>query len=291
MHQSLALCASGDERTSAAVVDFIVIGAMRAGTTMLNDLLAQHPEIAMARMKETDFFIDTKNYRLGTDWYGSQFAPGARLRGEVSPNYSKARDFPDVPRRIHGHCPAVRLVYMLRDPVERALSHYAHGWSMGRITLLPDQLIGGPQYEGMVDASRYARQLAQYHRHFPAEQILILDFESFRADPQPHYDALLRHIGAAPMPVPSARRQNESSELARVPKPLLKLAQGPLRPVLTRVFNPAVRGQLRRLMARGPARTPPEFTQKLRDHLCDDLTEDAATLRAMTGQAFPDWSV
>lgn len=264
---------------------------MRSGTTMLSDLLAQHPQIAMARMKETDFFIEQKNYSRGTDWYRSEFDDSRPLRGEVSPNYSKARDFPGVPARIHAHCPEARLVYLLRDPVERAISHYAHGWAMGRITLPPEGLVGGPQYQGMLDASRYAHQLRHYHAVFPAEQILVLDYEGFTADPQRHYDALLGHIGAAPMVLPRARRQNESSELARVPKPLLKIAQGPLRPVLTRLLGPGLRGQLRRLMARGPQRQPPAFPEALRAQLCAELAEDAAELRRMTGQGFPLWSV
>lgn len=291
MHNHAAVCADNPVKLNGDLVDFIVIGAMRAGTTMLNDILAQHPQIAMARMKETDFFIEQKNYGRGTDWYRSEFADDRPLRGEVSPNYSKARDFPGVPERIHAHCPDARLVYIVRDPVERALSHYAHGWTMGRITLTPEELVGGPQYQGMLDASRYAHQLQHYRAVFPAEQILVLDYESFIADPQPHYDVLLAHIGAPPMALPQARRQNESRELARVPKPLLKIAQGPLRPVLTRLMGPAVRGRLRRLMARGPARQPPVFPEALRARLRDELAEDAAALRQMTGQAFPHWSV
>lgn len=291
MQKASAASPGAHARSTGDLVDFIVIGAMRSGTTMLNDLLAQHPQVAMARMKETDFFVEAKNYKLGTDWYVSQFSESAPVRGEVSPNYSKLRDFPGVAERIHSHCPDVRLIYLLRDPVERALSHYAHGWTMGRITLLPEQLIGGPQYGGMIDASCYARQLTEYLRFFSFDQILVLDMESFLTQPQVHFDRILRHIGADPMPMPDSRRQNESRELARVPRPLLKLTQGPLRPVLTRIFGPAVRGRLRRLMARGPARRPPPFSASLRERLHDDLAEDAQALRRLTGQSFSHWSV
>lgn len=258
---------------------------------MLNDLLLQHPQVAMARMKETDFFVAAKNYRLGVDWYRSQFSDVAVLRGEVSPNYSKAHDFPGVAERIHGHCPDVRLVYLVRDPVERTLSHYAHGWTMGRITLPPEQLMHAPQYRGMIDVSCYARQLTEYLRFFRPEQILVQDLESFLAQPQLHFDRILRHIGAGPLPIPRSRRQNESRELARVPMPLLKLTQGPLRPMLTRLFGPKLRGRLRRLMARGPARPPPPFSASLRQTLQDELAEDAQTLRRLTGQSFSHWSV
>lgn len=62
---------------------------------------------------------------------------------------------------MHRHCLDVRLVYLLRDPVKRALSHYAHGWTMGRITLCPEHLIGRPRYPGIIDASHYALRLTK----------------------------------------------------------------------------------------------------------------------------------
>ena len=113
---------------------------MRAGTTMLHDLLSGHPQISMARMKETDFFVAEKNLPRGTGWYGAQFDPARPIRGEISPNYAKAMDFPGVPERIFEHCPGVRLVYVLRDPVARAVSQYAHSWNMGELSDTPEQM-------------------------------------------------------------------------------------------------------------------------------------------------------
>lgn len=274
-----------------AEVDFIVIGAMRAGTTMLHDVLSRHPDISMSRMKESDFFIVEKNYPRGIEWYRKQFEGDLPLRGEISPNYSKARDFPGVARRIHRHCPDVRLVYILRDPIARAVSQYGHSWSMGEVTMSPQQMLDGHEYFSIMDASSYARQLYEFRQVFAPEQILVIDFESFIADPQPQLDRLLAHVGAARMPVPEMLKQNGNEELSRVPKPLLRLAQSRLRPVLTALIGPRMRGRLRRIMARGPQRQPPAFPDAMLARMRSDLGTDMAELRRMTGQEFDRWSI
>lgn len=274
-----------------AEVDFIVIGAMRAGTTLLHHVLSGHPDIALARMKESDFFIAEKNYPRGIEWYRSQFQIEKPIRGEISPNYSKARDFAGVAQRIRQHCPDVRLVYVVRDPVARAVSQYGHSWNMGELRETPEQLLDTHEYFSIMDASSYARQLQEYRRFFAPEQILLLDFEAFIADPQPQLDRLLAHLGAAPMPLPPMLRQNGNDELSRVPKPLLRLAQGRLRPLLTALVGPRMRGRLRRLLARGPQRHPPAFPEAMLARMRADLAADTGELRRMTGQEFARWSI
>jgi hypothetical protein len=118
--------------------DFIVIGAMKCGTTTLYRMLAEHPDIGMSRDKEPDFFIVEKNFRRGPQWYSDQFDHSARLHGEASPNYSKAEAFAGVPERIRSHCRGVRLIYAVRDPVVRFLSQYRHSWVIGDLKESPE---------------------------------------------------------------------------------------------------------------------------------------------------------
>ena len=106
-------------KTTLMPPDFIIIGAMRAGTTALADLLSRHPEIGMSRLKETDYFIAEKNFSRGPVWYQSLFPMDRPIRGEASPNYAKSDVFAGVPQRIHAARPDVRLIYIVRDPVER----------------------------------------------------------------------------------------------------------------------------------------------------------------------------
>lgn len=276
---------------TGAPVDFIVLGAMRAGTTALHGLLALHPGISMARDKETDYFIAEKNWSRGPDWYRRQFDPSRRLWGEASPNYAKGRNFPGVPARVARHAPEARLIYVVRDPVRRAVSQYHHSWTMGVRQALPDDLPGSPDYDSLIDVSSYACQLDLWHAHFPAEQIQIVDFDALIADPQAQIDRILAHIGAEPMQIAGLDLQNGGAELSRVPGPLLKLAWGPMRPLLTAVLGQKSRAAIRRLLAQGPRRLPPAFPEPVLARMRADLAADAARFREMTGLEQAHWTV
>src|SRR5919197_5413106 len=103
--------------------DFLVIGALKAGTTYLDELLRSHHEVCLpATLKELDYF--GRNYERGPEWYERWFADcGSRRAGEVSPEYL---GHPQAPARIHRLLPDARLVACLRDPVERVYSEYKH---------------------------------------------------------------------------------------------------------------------------------------------------------------------
>lgn len=279
------------QKARGAPVDFIVIGAMRAGTTTLHALLSRHPEIAMSCDKETDYFIAEKNWSRGPDWYRAQFDPARPIWGEASPNYAKGRDFAGVPDRIARHAPQVRLIYLVRDPVGRAVSQYNHSWNMGALATLPAALPGSHEYRSLIDISSYAQQLDLWRQHFPAEQMLIIDFDALMAEPQAQVDRILSHIGAAPLRIAGLATSNATSELSRVPRPLLKLAQGPLRPLLTALLGQRSREAIRRLLARGTPRKPPAFPQAVLAQMRAELADDAARFRAMTGLELPHWSV
>ena len=116
-------------RRSARLPNFIVIGAMKSGTTSLFHYLQAHPQVFMSPLKEVEFFVEEKNWRRGMDWYRAQFAgasPGALAIGEASTAYTKYPEYPGVPERIASSLPDARLIYILRDPIERIRSHYQH---------------------------------------------------------------------------------------------------------------------------------------------------------------------
>ncbi len=107
---------------SRRLPDFIILGAQRAGTSSLYYYLSQHPQILPAVRKELHFFDD--HYRRGLGWYRSQFPTrGARgtITGEATPYYLS---HPHAPARIQRLLPQARLIVLLRNPVERAISHY-----------------------------------------------------------------------------------------------------------------------------------------------------------------------
>lgn len=160
--------------------NFLIIGAMKAGTTSLYHYLRPHPQLFMASIKELDFFVEELNWSRGIDWYRKQFARAGRYpaRGEASTNYSKYPRFSGVPERIARLVPQARLIYVVRDPIDRMRSHYQHSFALGvERAPISEALINNPAY---VTSSRYGLQVEQYRAHFPPDQLLIVTSEDLR---------------------------------------------------------------------------------------------------------------
>ncbi len=178
--------------------DFLVIGAMKAGTTSLYHYLEAHPSVFMPAVKELDFFVERGNWRRGIDWYRRQFegAAGFAAVGEASTAYSKHPVVRGVPERIAMHVPGCRLVYVVRDPVERIASHYLHRWANGSERApIEDAVLRDPVY---LACSRYAEQVRRYLEHFPREQLLVLTAEDLRHDRAATVGAVYRFLGIEP---------------------------------------------------------------------------------------------
>src|SRR5271168_5119276 len=108
--------------------DFIVIGAMKSATTTLHEQLARQPGVCMSRPKEPNFFSDDANYAQGWRWYSSHFR-GSRAgvgRGESSTHYTKLPTFPRTVERMVRDLPRIKLIYVMRHPIERLVSQYVH---------------------------------------------------------------------------------------------------------------------------------------------------------------------
>ena len=271
--------------------DFIVIGAMKCGTTTLARMLSTHPAIGMSRDKETDFFVSEKNYTRGRQWYTEQFDPAFPVHGEASPNYTKIRDFPGVPWRIRDHCPDVKLIFIARDPVERAKAQFRHVSLMGTYKGRPEDLGGSHEYHHIMDASHYARQIEPYLEVFDRDRLLILDLDELRADPQTVMNEVHAFLGVEPHEIPKSGAHNSSQELSRIPPFALRLAQSPLGRTMTKVVGRGGRDRVRRLLAFGKQREVAAFPPELESQMRDELSADAAAFRQIAGKPFATWSV
>lgn len=203
MHPQLRLA-----RRTARSVDrpnFMILGAMRCGTTSLYNHLLQHPRICPALTKELHFF--TEHYERGLAWYLAQFPPiGARsdlLTGEASADYIDSVPAAD---RVLRHYPQTRFVVLLRDPVERAISHYflnrLLGSEPGEIedALLPgvDPARGDRPLGEYVQRSLYVNSLRLWLDRFPREQFLVLPAERLFASPELVTGKVFEFLGLAP---------------------------------------------------------------------------------------------
>jgi hypothetical protein len=165
----------------AAMPNLIIIGGLKCGTTSIHHYLGLHPEIQMSKPKELNFFVTELNWDLGLDWYASRFDDRFKVRGESSPHYTNLPRYEDVPERIKQHCPDAKLLYMVRDPIKRILSHWMHATGAGYETRDMIEVLSDPNTQ-YVNRSRYWMQLQPYLEHFDRSQIEVITQEELQAD-------------------------------------------------------------------------------------------------------------
>jgi Sulfotransferase domain len=186
-------------------VDFIVAGVQKAGTTAIHDFLAQNPQIALLRDQALHFFDKEENFSGQHDYriLHGNFDPGWRWRsaGEVTADYLY---YPRALERIAAYNPKMKIIISLRNPTERAFSQ----WNMRREknqeplefvdALKKDQETGlakNPRGNAYIARSLYAPQLEKVFTLFPRDQVFVLKYEDFRADPFPIVDQIFDFIG------------------------------------------------------------------------------------------------
>jgi hypothetical protein len=197
--------------------NFLGIGAMRAGTSWLNEQLRNHPQVYMPVQKELNFFTDF--YESGLDWYARHFPPDDRAAsytaiGEITPTYLSD---PRVPARIHRDLPGCRLIVTLRNPIERAYSEYTKALRDFNFQGTFDDL--ARDKEGLLERGSYSEQLARYFELFPREQILVLIFERMVSDHRTTTARLAQFLGidAGGFDLERMKRQVNASYMPRHP--------------------------------------------------------------------------
>jgi len=117
--------------TTPRFPNLVIIGAMKCATTSLHYCLSLHPDIQMSQPKELSFFLSEENYAKGLDWYASHFRKPALVHGEATPGYAYFPFFSGVAERMARTIPNAKLIYMVRDPIDRVISHYIHDVAAG----------------------------------------------------------------------------------------------------------------------------------------------------------------
>lgn len=206
---------------------FLGLGAQKAGTTTLHGWLEQHPQLFLPSCKEVHYF--SLNYQRGWTWYEAHFHSGLDqgLRcGEITPYYLF---HPAAPERIAETLPEARLIVLLRDPVERAISQYFHARRLGfeklslrdaidqeqhrlsgaeDVLALPGSWHLAHQEQSYVSRSNYPLQLARYRERFAPDQLLVLRSEDLFERPEACWEKLLTFLGLQPTPCPPLPQAN-----------------------------------------------------------------------------------
>jgi hypothetical protein len=258
-----------------ALPTFIVIGAQKAGTTSLYEYLRHHPDIFLPDVKETNFFVGSRTWKEGLDWYTSLFDRGIdhRHRGEMSPSYSFFPLIHGVAERMLAVVPEVRIVYLVRQPIERMQSSWVQAFSDG-IELRPieNAVLVNSRY---VLGSSYALQLEQYLRYVGRDRVLVVRSEDLHSDRGAALDSVLDFLGLPTgwRPPNLDERHNESAA-KRVPTWLGRRVDRQLRNRTIRR-----RGWAQELMDHSPMSRPlgrreSELSDDLRRHLLRWLQPD-----------------
>jgi hypothetical protein len=266
---------------------FIVIGAMKAGTTSLYHYLSQHPEIGMSRRKELDFFKTNADFAKGLDWYAAQFPSGSRVLGESSPNYSKCHLFPGVAERLHSVLPRISLIYLVRHPVDRAVSHYVHRVSAGRESRPIEAVFEDLEQNPYVLTGAYMFQLRQFLKFYPAERMLIVDADDLLNDRVRTMSRIFKYLGVNERfyskSFASVHNTSSSKRRAGVFDKVLHRMPG--------VSHVASHRLLLRVLgkATGAKTGRPVVSTAVSSRLLDYYSDDIDALERFVGQRFPAW--
>lgn len=271
---------------------FILVGAMKCGTTSLHQYLGAHPDICVSEPKEPNFFL--RRNEKGLDWYRQCFSEEAQEYGEASTNYTKYPTFRGVPERMHDTLPGLKLLYLVRDPIERALSHYAHNRADGRETRPVGEAFRPVEESHYLQTSRYHTQISRYLEHYPQERVRIVESERLRSDRMAVLRDLFAFLGVS------------TSVDAEAFEEEYHTTSGKLKPGVSAFFQET--GVGRALRTAGEALLPraliqrglevvrsdverPTLSDSIRQEVRAYLQEDVDRLRTLTGNDFASWSL
>ncbi|RLC96937.1 MAG: hypothetical protein DRI46_13420 [Chloroflexi bacterium] len=224
--------------------DYLVVGMMRAGTSTIYEQITRHPRTIKAFRKELHFLTRDitplpAEALMSMEYFeqlGYDSARPRQITGEASPSYIV------VPKRILAFNPECRAIVMVRDPAERALSQYRHAVKSGSEDRSVAAAFAGLGASPYVGQSRYAKILAEFLRHYPADQVLVMSLEAYLEDTQEAMDVVYEFLGAQPVrvdptihgaPAPASRDDRGDEVLSRLREVFAK-QRGAMTQVLAR---------------------------------------------------------
>ena len=305
---------------SGRLPDFLIIGAPKAGTTALHAALAQYPQLHLSRVKEPKYYLcgdapppsftGPGDAHSNQEWvwrrnrYHALFrdaAPGA-LCGESTPFYLYSRD---AQRRIAAELPDVKLIAVLRDPVDRLYSNWMHLWADG-LEPCADVVEACERERERIERGwapfwhyrglgMYGQQLSGLYETFAREQVLLLRYRDLVDEPDRTLDRVAGFLGVEPglvstVPSDNSRPFVEDGRRVRVVAPVIRTGarMGAWFPphVWRRVSRPLI-GQLHSTGT--PAR--PKLSQAQRASLLQPFLPDIDRLEELTGESFGQWRI
>jgi hypothetical protein len=277
--------------------NLFIVGAMKSGSTTLHDYLAEHPEIFMSAEKEPGFFVPELWKNKNAADYEQLFAAAGNQKycGESSTHYTKLPTYQGVSERIHQYNPEAKILYIVRHPVKRTISHYLHNRRTMHLHAESRTMLRAIEQDEVYTAySQYSMQLGPYYEKFGRENIQVILFEEMTASPEKVLREIFAWLDVKPV---LASEYNKKSNVAPLVAPtvrgfglLNKLRHSSLWNQLSPVFPKKIRN-LGNAMAERKEKADvhlgqvDEVHRKLRTMYMENVRE----LEALTGKSFDAW--
>ena len=239
---------------------FITIGTMKGGTSALHTYLREHPQVGMSKPKETNFFLRPDHDGHDLSWYRGLFSgPGPQF-GESSPNYTKRHLFDGVVERMQPVLPDIRLIFLARDPIDRAVSNFLHNVHKGRVSSGDFAAYFDDVDNPALVTSRYDYQLEPFVQAYGLDRILVMASEDLRDDRAAALKRVFTFLGVDPeftSPTFTIDRHVTSTKMEKV----------------------------------GESLDRPTLTERQHEAIAEHLRPDIDRFRALVGQDFAHWSI
>lgn len=287
--------------------NFICVGAQKAGTTTLHDILKQHPQIYLAENKEAHFFSKKENLKKGLDWWWETYFHrynNEKIIGVMTPEYLF---MPEVPQLIYNEFgPNIKILGILRHPVDRAFSHYLMTKSRGDEPLSFEEAIKAESYRireselnlhsfSYMSRGHYSEQVKRYIDLFPRENLLWLSYEKdIRINLEVTVQRILRFLNVEELILDSNIQSNPATEPKSINLNQLiknKVVSSIARTILPKSARTKIRQTILKLNSKQISQEKKTLSPELKNELFDlYFSAEPAQLQALTEIDFSYWS-
>lgn len=278
--------------TTDRLPDFLVIGAQKCGTTTLYQDLCSHPAIALAD-KESSILLGSDHRNRDQELTKLQLRsrydrvlprrPAGGLLGEVATPYAMLPEHPAVVANARRALPNAKIIYIVREPVSRVISHHHHDFSLGLAE--PDINSAVRNHAALLNNSRYATQIAPWLRHYGPKNVLVLRFEDYVADRQTGASTIFNFLGVSQFRLPDPESVYNAADSKRVGMGALgrvarsKFYRSRVRPFVSASLR---RHTSSRLLPKAPPRPDPPRAETVA-YLVDTLWPEVDRLATLIG--------
>lgn len=257
---------------------FVVIGAMKSATSTLHEQLNEQHGFFMSKEKEPNFFSNDEIYAKGLNWYASLFAdaPPGYSCGESSTHYTKLPTYPHTVARMKAALPHLKLIYMMRHPIDRLISHYLHEQFEWRMQMPIEEAI--KSHSELLSYGCYSLQLDPFLRAYRPESILLVFFERFVLKGQKELERVCRFVGSQTQPrwIEGLEPSNVSSQRMRESSLRDTIVNAPvLSTIRKRLIPKSLRDRVKRFWQ---IKQRPQLTNASLQRLEEVFDEDLARL-------------